>query len=79
MHETHLIVRKSKQLLPQAIPIFNRPFLRQEVHNLIMSREEGVSVTPNGVGRVAILHNRGVSEDVLATTHNSATLQPVAR
>lgn len=56
-HVTHLIVGKSKQLLPQTISILNGPFLSQELDNLIMSFQEGISVPPNGVGGVTILDN----------------------
>jgi hypothetical protein len=60
-HKTHLVISKSKQLLPQPITAFSFPFLRQERYNLILSFQKGVSVTPDGVGGVAVLYEGRVA------------------
>ena len=38
--ETHFIISKSKQLLPQSIPILHTPLLAQEIYYLICSLEK---------------------------------------
>jgi hypothetical protein len=55
-HVTDLILRESKQLLPQPIPILHTPFLGQEIHNLICAFQEGIPVPPDRIRGVAILH-----------------------
>ena len=61
MRETYLVIRKSKQFLPQPIPIFPLPFLGQESHDLIGATEEGVAVTPDGVGCVGVFDYLGIA------------------
>jgi hypothetical protein len=55
-HVTHLIIRKSKQFLPQSIPILHTPFLTQEINYLICTPQEGIPIPPDRIGGVAILH-----------------------
>ena len=56
LHVTDLVVCKSKQLLPQPIPILDTPFLRQKLHNFIVALQKGASIPPNRVSRISILH-----------------------
>lgn len=56
----YLILRKSKQLLPQPVPILPLPLGPQERHDLLTPPQEGVPVAPDGVGRVGELHHLGV-------------------
>jgi hypothetical protein len=55
-HVTDLILRKSKQLLPQPIAVLNTPFLSQELNDLIRSLQKCVPIPPDRIGGVAILH-----------------------
>ena len=51
---------ESKQLFPKPVPILLGPFLAQEVDDSIMSFEESITVPPNGIFRVRILHDSRV-------------------
>ena len=66
MREIYLIIRKSKQFLPQPISILLLPFLAQESHDLIGATEEGVAVTPDGVGCVGVLNYFGIAVSLVS-------------
>jgi hypothetical protein len=51
----HLVIRKSKQLLPQPVSIFDTPFFGQESDDLVLAFEEGGAVAPDAVRCVAVL------------------------
>lgn len=57
----YLVISKSKQFLPQPIPILLGPFLRQERDDLVVAAEERVAVAPDGVWGVAIFDFGGIS------------------
>jgi hypothetical protein len=59
--DSNLIVRESKQLLPQPISILLGPFLAQKLHNSVGSGEEAVAITPDGVWSVCEWNLMGVS------------------
>jgi hypothetical protein len=73
-YRTDLVLRESKQLLPQPIPILHGPLLAQEVDNLIRASKERVPVSPDGIRRVPVLHLMRIPTFInitLSTPHRS--------
>jgi hypothetical protein len=62
---TNLVILESKQLFPKPVPILLGPFLGQEIDDSIMPCEESITIPPNGILRVRILHGRRVPKCVV--------------
>ncbi len=59
--ETDLVIGKSKQLFPEPVLALFRPLLLKKFDDLLAALEEGVAVAPDGVRRVGVLDQVGVS------------------